>query len=51
MKKTKVILSPEAKEVYEFLNRESQNSKFERTILNALHNKIDLTEDFYRNSL
>ena len=41
MKKIKVILSPEAKEVYEFLNRESQNSKFEKTILNALHNKIE----------
>ena len=51
MKKIKVILSPEAKEVYEFLNRESQNSKFEKTILDALHNKINLNEDFYRNSI
>lgn len=41
MKKVKVILSPEAKEVYEFLNRKSQNSKFEKAILNALHNKIE----------
>jgi len=41
MKKVRVILSPEAKEVYEFLNREAIYSKFERTILNALCRKID----------
>ena len=41
MKKVKVILSPEAKEVYDFLNRESKNSKLEKSILNALHNKIE----------
>lgn len=45
MKKIKVILSPEAKEVYEFLNKKSQNSKLEKTILNAIHNKIDLIKN------
>ena len=43
MKKTiRVILSPEAKEVYKYLNQQSPNSKHERTILKAVNNKIEL---------
>ena len=41
MKTTKVILSPEAKEVYNYLNEQSQNSKIERSIFNAVNHKID----------
>ena len=36
MKNIKVILSPEAKEVYEYLNREASTSKTERTLLKAI---------------
>ncbi|MBD3252429.1 hypothetical protein GF386_01730 [Candidatus Pacearchaeota archaeon] len=42
MKQVKVILSPEAKEVFEYLNKESNNSKIERSILNAIKQKSDL---------
>ena len=42
MKTVKVILSPEAEEVYKYLNAEAINSKIERTILNALNHKIEL---------
>ena len=45
MKKVRVILSPEAKEVYETLNRKAPDSKIERTILNALSMKIDLIKN------
>ncbi len=41
MKQVKVILSPEAKEVYEFLNEEAPDSKQERSILNAINQKIE----------
>ncbi|KKL71509.1 hypothetical protein LCGC14_2094170 [marine sediment metagenome] len=40
MKDVRVIFSPEAKEVYEYLNRESPNSKTERTILKSVTQKI-----------
>ena len=42
MKKVRVIFSPEAEEVYKYLNEQSTSSKIERTILNALHKKIEL---------
>ena len=42
MKIVTVILSPEAREVYEYLNIESPNSKTERTILNSIKQKIEL---------
>ena len=41
MKNIKVILSPEAKEVYEYLNREASTSKTERTLLKAIKQKIE----------
>ncbi len=42
MKTVRVILSPDAKEVYRYLNREAANSKIEKTILTGLQKKIDL---------
>jgi hypothetical protein len=42
MKQVRVILSPEAKEVYMFLNEEAPNSKEERMILKAINQKIEL---------
>ncbi|OYT54637.1 MAG: hypothetical protein B6U72_02000 [Candidatus Altiarchaeales archaeon ex4484_2] len=42
MKKVRVIFSPEAEEVYKYLNEESASSKNEATILRALHKKIEL---------
>lgn len=42
MKEIKVILSPEAKEVYEYLNNEALSSKIERSILKAIQQKIEL---------
>ena len=42
MKKVRVVLSPEAEEVYEHLNREAPSSKKERTILNAINKKVEL---------
>ncbi len=42
MKKVEVILSPEAEEVYKYLNREAVDSKFERVILKAIKNKSEL---------
>lgn len=41
MKNVRLILSPEAKEVYEYLNREAPTSKTERTILNSIKQKIE----------
>ena len=41
MKVVRVILSPEAEEVYKYLN-ENVDSKTERMILNALNKKIEL---------
>jgi hypothetical protein len=42
MKTIRVIFSPEAEEVYNYLNEKSVNSKQEKMILAALHKKIDL---------
>jgi hypothetical protein len=42
MKIVKVILSPEAEEVYQYLNRESASAKTERMILKAVNHKIEL---------
>lgn len=42
MKTVKVILSPEAEEVYNYLNKESVNSKTERTIFNGVNKKVEL---------
>ena len=42
MKEVKIILSPEAREVYKYLNQESLNSKTERMILKAVRQKAEL---------
>lgn len=42
MKEARVILSPEAEEVYKHLNSEAENSKQARMILKAINNKRDL---------
>jgi len=42
MKTVRVILSPEAEEVYKYLNEHATHSKHERTFLNAVNNKIEL---------
>ena len=42
MKTVRVIFSFEAEEVYNYLNEQSPSSKIEKTILKALHKKIDL---------
>ena len=44
MKSVKIILSPEAEEVYKFLISESQNSKIENSILNAFKKKVELVK-------
>ena len=42
MKKVRVIFSPEAEEIYKYLNEQSPNSKTESMILNAVNKKIEL---------
>lgn len=42
MKNARIILSPEAREVYNYLNREAPYSKTERAILKAVRQKADL---------
>ena len=42
MKKARVILSPEAEEIYKHLNKEAPTSKTERIILKAINKKIEL---------
>lgn len=42
MKPVRAILSPEAEEVYKYLNAQAAHSKTERSILNAVNNKIEL---------
>jgi hypothetical protein len=44
MKKVKVIFSPDAEEVYKYLNEASSQSKIERSILNAVNKKIELVK-------
>ncbi len=41
MKKVRIILSPDAKEVYVHLNEEAASSKTERSILNAINKKVE----------
>ena len=41
-KAVRIVLSPEAEEVYKYLTKQALNSKIERTILNALTKKIEL---------
>jgi len=42
MKNVRVIFSPEAEEVYNYLNEKSSGSKTEKMILNAVHKKVEL---------
>jgi len=42
MKTVRVIFSPEAEEVYKYLNEQAPTSKIERMILKALNKKIEL---------
>ena len=42
MKRVRVILSPEAEEVYKYLVKEASTSKNERAILNGIKKKIQL---------
>jgi len=42
MKKVRVIFSPEAEEVYKYLNEQAPHSKIERSILNAIEKKKEL---------
>jgi|SRR3989344_2634988 len=47
MKTVNVIFSPEAKEVYDYLNEQAPESKVERTIFNAVNDKIKLIKFNY----
>ena len=47
MKTVNVVFSPEAKEVYEYLNGQALKSKIERTIFNAINDKIKLIKFNY----
>lgn len=47
MKKVRVVLSPEAEEVYNYLNKEASTSKTERMILNAINKKVELIKINY----
>ncbi len=42
MKTVRVILSPDAEEVYKHLNEKAPSSKLERSILNAVNKKVEL---------
>lgn len=42
MKEVEIVLSPEAQEIFEYLNEKSSNSKIERTILKAIKKKSEL---------
>ena len=42
MKTVRVILSPEAEEVYKYLNEQAPTSKTERMILNSVNKKVEL---------
>ena len=45
MKIVKVILSPEAEEVYKFLNKQAEISKSDRMMFKAVNQKIELIKD------
>jgi len=42
VKRVRLILSPEAQEVYKYLNEEAPTSKTERMILKAVNQKVEL---------
>jgi hypothetical protein len=42
MKEVRIVLSPEAEEVYKKLNTEAESNKQSRMILNAINNKQEL---------
>ena len=42
MKSVRIILSPEAEEVYYYLSKESQSSKIAKSIFNAIKKKSEL---------
>ena len=42
MKNVRVVLSPDAEEVYKYLNQQASNSKIEKSILNAVNKKVEL---------
>jgi hypothetical protein len=44
MKKVRIVFSPEAEQVYRYLNERAPESKIERSILNALNKKIELVK-------
>jgi hypothetical protein len=44
-KEVKIIFSQEAKEVFEYLNRESLNSKNENTLFNSVKQKINFIRE------
>ena len=44
MKTVRVIFSPEAEKIYNYLNAKAPLSKTERIILNSLNKKIELTK-------
>src|SRR3989338_7683959 len=48
MKNVRVILSPEAEEVFNYLNERSLDSKFDRTILNAVKKKVELIKSNFQ---
>ena len=45
MKKTRVVLSPEAEEVYSRLNQEATESKTEEKLLRGINKKIELIKN------
>jgi len=44
----RVTLSPDAEEVYKYLNEQAPTSKIERSILNAFHTQNEATTSFAR---
>ena len=44
-KEVKVVFSKDAKEVYEYLNKEAPTSKTERTLLKAINQKIGFIKE------
>ncbi len=45
MKPIRVLLSPEAEEVYDYLEKEAPNSKIERSILNSINKKKEIIKN------
>ena len=42
MKTVRIIFSPEAEEVYNYLNEEAEHSKIEKSIFNAINKKVEM---------